>query len=144
LDALDQRVTPSKKAAMLKVLSTPKRKLAPQGGRAELLAPGNSISDPTYSIKVRRPHGHRQRCRSCAAPGRGQSGGAAARARACWQGSACRARCRRGLEGGAMVVPGTRPQRGARNPTSGPPAANRRRPSSPQDPVYFQDSADTK
>ncbi|GBF99185.1 hypothetical protein Rsub_11630 [Raphidocelis subcapitata] len=51
LDELAQRVTPSKKAAMLKVLSTPRRKLKPQGGVAELLAPGNSISDPAYSVK---------------------------------------------------------------------------------------------
>ncbi|GBF87299.1 hypothetical protein Rsub_00010 [Raphidocelis subcapitata] len=45
------RVTPSKKARMLKVLSTPQRKLAAQGSGVQMLPPGCSISDPSYSIK---------------------------------------------------------------------------------------------
>jgi len=53
MEAPAGRVTPSKKAFMLKTLSTPRRKLTSQGGGAQMLPPGCSISDPSYSIKVR-------------------------------------------------------------------------------------------
>lgn len=45
------RLTPSKKAYMLKVLSKAPRKLAPQGAGVQMLPPGCSISDPSYSVK---------------------------------------------------------------------------------------------
>jgi hypothetical protein len=49
-----KRATPSKKAFMLKTLSTPRRKLSAQGGGMEMLPPGNSVRDPHYSVKVGR------------------------------------------------------------------------------------------
>ncbi|KIZ07213.1 hypothetical protein MNEG_0745 [Monoraphidium neglectum] len=51
LGKLVNRVTPRKKAAMLKVLSTPRRKLVDQGAGLQMLPPGCSIKEPSYSIK---------------------------------------------------------------------------------------------
>ncbi|KIY97569.1 hypothetical protein MNEG_10393 [Monoraphidium neglectum] len=46
------RVTPSKKASMLKgLVNSRKRKLTVQGAGVQMLPPGCSISDPSYSIK---------------------------------------------------------------------------------------------
>lgn len=45
------RVTPSKKAGILKTKMSRQRKLVVQGAGVQMLPPGCSISDPSYSIK---------------------------------------------------------------------------------------------
>ena len=57
LEPPENRVTTTKKVAILRTLSgKPRRELAPQGAGAQMLPPGCSMSDPSYTIKVRHMH----------------------------------------------------------------------------------------
>jgi hypothetical protein len=61
LDPPAAKLTPQKKVAILKTLTAPRRKLAEQGAGSQMLPPGCSISDPSYTQPVQ----VRVRVRAC-------------------------------------------------------------------------------